>query len=56
MLNRYIASGTLAILGFSIGLHAQEFKLLDRTVQVHGFATEGFLHSSSNNYLTVASR
>jgi hypothetical protein len=53
MLNKYVASGTLAILGLSMGLHAQEFKALGRTVQVHGFATQGFLHSSSNNYLTM---
>lgn len=53
MLNKYVASGTLAILGLSMGLHAQEFKALGRTIQVHGFATQGFLHSSSNNFLTM---
>jgi hypothetical protein len=34
-------------------LHAQEFKLFDRTVQVHGFASQGFVHTDNNNWLTM---
>jgi hypothetical protein len=34
-------------------LHAQDFKLLDRTVQVHGFASQGYVYTSGNNWLTM---
>jgi hypothetical protein len=36
-------------------LHAQEFKLFDRTVQVHGFASQGFVYTDDNNWLTMNS-
>jgi hypothetical protein len=32
---------------------AQEFKLWDRTVQVHGFVSQGFIHTDNNNWLTM---
>ena len=32
---------------------AQEFKVLDRTVQVHGFASQGFVYTDQNNWLTM---
>ena len=38
---------------FQIGLEAQEFKLFDRTVQVHGFASQGFVYTNDNNWLTM---
>ena len=34
---------------------AQEFKVLDRSVQVHGFASQGFVHTDVNNWLTMDS-
>ena len=35
-------------------LHAQlDFKVKDRTFQVHGFASQGFSYSNDNNYLTM---
>jgi hypothetical protein len=34
-------------------LHAQDFKLFDRDVQIHGFATQGFVHTNENNWLTM---
>ena len=34
-------------------LDAQEFKLFDRTVQVHGFASQGFVFTNDNNWLTM---
>lgn len=43
----------IATAAFSVVSHAQEFRAFNRTVQVHGFATQGYLHSSSNNYLTM---
>jgi hypothetical protein len=45
-----------AILAFlfctwALGLAAQDLQ----NVQIHGFATQGFLYSSANNYLTMPS-
>jgi hypothetical protein len=34
-------------------IQAQEFKLFDRTVQVHGFFSQGFIYTSGNNWLTM---
>ncbi len=34
---------------------AQEFRIYDRTVQVHGFASQGFVYTSGNNWLTMNS-
>src|SRR5579864_9588134 len=36
-------------------LRAQEFKLFDRKVQVHGFASQGFVYTDQNNWLTMHS-
>jgi hypothetical protein len=36
-----------------LSLQAQEFKLFDRQVQVHGFASQGFVHTTNNNWLTM---
>ncbi len=38
---------------FQIRLEAQEFKLFDRTVQVHGFASQGLIFTNDNNWLTM---
>jgi hypothetical protein len=44
----------VALLWFGQGLlNAQEFKLLGRTVQVHGFASQGFVYTNDNNWLTM---
>ena len=37
----------------SISLRAQEFKVFGRTVQVHGFASQGFVYTNDNNWLTM---
>ncbi len=37
----------------SSALRAQEFKLLDRTVQFHGFVSQGFVYTDHNNLLTM---
>jgi hypothetical protein len=34
-------------------LRAQEFKLFDRDVQIHGFASQGFISTNDNNWLTM---
>ena len=49
MFNKYVASGTLAILGLSVCLHAQEFKIGNKDVQVHGFGTQGYVKTNDNN-------
>jgi len=36
-----------------ITLQAQEFKLFDRTVQIHGFVSQGFVYTNDNNWLTM---
>src|SRR5580698_6251560 len=36
-----------------MALQAQEFKLFDRTVHVHGFVSHGFLYTIDNNCLTM---
>ena len=37
----------------AVPLPGQEFKLFERTVQVHGFASQGFIHTDENNWLTM---
>jgi hypothetical protein len=34
-------------------LQAQEFRLFDREVQVHGFASQGYVYTTGNNWLTM---
>jgi hypothetical protein len=36
-------------------LRAQELKLFDRDVQIHGFASQGFVYTNTNNWLTMNS-
>ena len=34
-------------------LHAQDFKVFDRDVQVHGFVSQGYVHTNGNNWLSM---
>jgi len=34
-------------------VQAQEFRLFDRDVQVHGFASQGYVYTTGNNWLTM---
>jgi hypothetical protein len=43
----------LFIGSYQVLLNAQDFKVFDRTVQFHGFASQGFIYSSDNNWLTM---
>jgi hypothetical protein len=36
-----------------LSLYAQELKLFDRTIQFHGFASQGFVYTNDNNWLTM---
>jgi hypothetical protein len=37
----------------TVRARAQELKLFDLTVQVHGFASQGFVYTDHNNWLTM---
>jgi hypothetical protein len=39
----------------AVQLAAQSFKVLDREVEVHGFASQGFVYTNTNNWLTMNS-
>ncbi len=55
-MHKRILSLVFALWCFQAGqfaLMAQEFKLLDRTVQVHGFISQGFVYTNDNNWLTM---
>jgi len=34
-------------------LQAEDFKLFDRNVEIHGFASQGFIYTNTNNWLTM---
>lgn len=56
MLRRIIRNFVLCAFSvsiFSAGLPAQSFTLFDKNVQVHGFASQGFVHTDDNNWLTM---
>lgn len=36
-----------------VTLQAQDFNLFDRNVQIHGFASQGFVYTNTNNWLTM---
>lgn len=55
-MHKRILSLAFAYLSFQAGqiaMQAQEFKLLDRMVQVHGFVSQGFAYTDDNNWLTM---
>jgi hypothetical protein len=48
-----LALVALCLCATRIVSQAQEFKLFDRTVQVHGFVSQGFVYTNDNNWLTM---
>jgi hypothetical protein len=44
---------TTILFSIPLALEAQEFKLFDRTIQVHGFVSQGFIYTNDNNWLTM---
>ena len=53
MIGRFLAGGMLTALLLASVLHAQDFKIGSKVVQVHGFGTQGFIHTNDNNWLTM---
>lgn len=51
MASRLIALGVLVCAGST--LQAQQFKMFGKTVQVHGFFSQGFAYSNHNDYLSM---
>ena len=45
----------LCLCAAPVALRGQEFKVFDRTVQLHGFASQGFVYTDQNNWLTLHS-
>ena len=54
-MSRRIVELAIACLCAAQIVSAQEFKLWNRTVQIHGFASQGFVHTDRNNWLTMHS-
>jgi hypothetical protein len=55
-MDRRILAFALLCLFASYPSHAQEFKVWDRAVQVHGFFSQGFMKTDENNWLTMNTR
>lgn len=55
MLGRIVRLALVALCLYvtRIASQAQEFKIFDRTVQVHGFVSQGFIYTNDNNWLTM---
>jgi hypothetical protein len=52
---RGIAALVLGCFSASPFTSAQDFKILDREVALHGFVSQGFVYTNSNNWLTMDS-
>ena len=51
---RRIALFVLLFIGsYQTLLNAQDIKIFDHTLQFHGFASQGFIYTSANNWLTM---
>lgn len=44
---------TVIVLTMPLLLHAVDLKVADQTLQIHGFASQGFAYSNQNNFLTM---
>jgi hypothetical protein len=55
-MDRRILALALLCLFASYPSHAQEFKVWDCAVQVHGLFSQGFVKTDENNWLTMNTR
>jgi hypothetical protein len=53
MYRRTVLWLSICLCAARLSLHAQEFKLFDRQVQIHGFGSQGFVYTNDNNWLTM---
>jgi len=53
MCRRTVLLLSICLCAARLSLQAQEFKLFDRQVQIHGFASQGFVYTNNNNWLTM---
>src|SRR5271166_2974350 len=53
MRRRIVELAFVCLWASHVVLQAQEFKVLGRTVQVHGFVSQGFIYTNDNNWLTM---
>ena len=52
---RFIGAVWACLCAGQLALQAEDFKLLDRDVEVHGFVSQGFVYTNTNNWLTMNS-
>jgi hypothetical protein len=50
---RYLCGAAVAALTVSVAVRAQDFKVFNHTVQMHGFGSQGFAYTNQNNFLTM---
>jgi len=48
-----LLGAVVCLIAWQGSLPGQEFKIVNRPVQIHGFASQGFAYSDENNYLTM---
>jgi hypothetical protein len=53
MHRRTVLPLSFCLCAVGLSLWAQDFKVFDRQVQIHGFASQGFVYTSDNNWLTM---
>jgi hypothetical protein len=53
MRRKFIQLALLSLWVWPVVAAAQDFKVFDRTVQVHGFASQGYIYTAGNNWLTM---
>lgn len=53
MFRRALGLIFVSLCACQVPTQAQDFKLFDRDVQIHGFASQGFVHTNDNNWLTM---
>lgn len=53
MHRRIVELGLVCLFASPILARTQELRILDRTVQFHGFASQGFVYTDGNNWLTM---
>jgi len=51
-----ICTVAAAVFAAPLALHSQEIKIGQRSVQIHGFGSQGFIYTNDNNWLTMNTR